>query len=212
MNRKVVLILTTLLLSKSAQAQTIQNPKREKPIITTVCEILEDPSSFNNKLVQLHGYLSISFEYSVLHSESCSAGIWFDLADDSEPRGLEMTVPGHAVAGEQGPDGHWKAPIPVKLIRDANFEKFEEYLTASTYRNPWSPCGPDCHSYQVTATFTGRIDTVSNEIHTAHLKKPPSEPSDFKGYGHMGLFDARLVVQSIKEVEAVDLAHPRQVK
>ncbi len=101
--------------------------------------------------------------------------------------------------------------ILVKLIRDANFEKFESYLRQSDSRSTLTACGPDCHRYQ-TATFTGRIDSVSNDIHVAHLKKSPSEGSDFKGYGQMGLFDAQLVVQSMKEVEAVDLAHPRRVR
>ena len=212
MSSHAVLMLILLMLSRPAQAQATQSTKRAEPIATTVCKILEDPASFNNKLVQVHGYLSISFEYSILHSESCSGGIWFALADDLGPRGLRMIVRGNAVAGTQSPGGHWEPPIPVKLIRDANFEKFDNYLRQSTVGAPWSPCGSDCHRYQVTATFTGRIDAVSNEIHTAHLKKSPSEPSDRKGYGQMGLFDAQLVVQSIQGVEALDLAHPKPAK
>jgi hypothetical protein len=207
------ILLVALTLKPLAIAERpSQNAQPEKPIQTTICKILEDPASFNNKLVEVRGYLSISFEYSTLHSESCSGGIWFALADGSGPPGLRAIVPGPSVAGKQDPDGNREPPILVKLIRDANFEKFESYLRQSTAGPPWTACGPDCHRYQITATFTGRIDSVSNDIHVAHLKKSPSEGSDFKGYGQMGLFDAQLVVQSMKEVEAVDLAHPRRVR
>jgi len=203
MSGKAVFVLI-LLIPRPARAQATASAKLAGPIATTVCKILEDPASFNNKLVQVQGYLSISFEYSILHSESCSGGIWFALADDSGPSGLRMIVPGHAVAGKQDSDGHREPPIPVKLIRDANFEKFDNYLRQSTVGAPWDPCGPGCHRYRITATFTGRIDSVSDEIHEAHLKKSPAEPSHGKGYGQMGIFDAQLVVQSMRGVEAVD--------
>jgi hypothetical protein len=75
MRSKAVSTLVVFMLSRTAQAQAIQSAKRAEPTDTTVCRILEDPASFNNKLVQAHGYLSISFEYSILHSESCSGGM-----------------------------------------------------------------------------------------------------------------------------------------
>jgi hypothetical protein len=52
----------------------------------------------------------------------------------------------------------------------------------------------DCSVDRVTATFTGRIDSVSKELHAAHLKQSPNEKHGFKGFGQMGLFDAQLVV------------------
>jgi hypothetical protein len=63
---------------------------------------------------------------------------------------------------------------------------------------------PDCTTYRVTATFTGRIDSVSKALHRAHLKRSRSLPVDWKGFGHMGMFDAQLVVQTVEEVVAVD--------
>jgi hypothetical protein len=207
MRSKVVLMLIILFLSNSAQAQTTQSVKRGEPVTTTVCEILEDPSAFNNKLVQVRGYVSISFEYSLLHSEECSGGIWFALADGSGPPGLRVTVPGRSTPGENDSKGVRRPPIPVRLVRDANFEKFEGYLAESAKVQPGKPCGPDCHLYQVTATFTGRADGVSREVHAAHLKRGTFQPSDGKGFGQMGLFDAQLVVQSVKDVEAADLTH-----
>jgi hypothetical protein len=210
---RAALIVMTLILSTSAQAQrTTRTARREQPIATTVCQILENPAPFNNKLVQVRGYVSVSFEYSILHSESCSEGIWFALADGSGPPGLAVIVNGQGTAGGKDSTGHWMPPIPVKLVRDANFEEFESYLADSARVKPGRPCGPDCHFYQVTATFTGRIDAVSKEVHAAHLKRSPSQPLDFKGFGHMGLFDAQLVAQSVKEIEAIDVAHPGKAR
>jgi hypothetical protein len=65
---------------------------------------------------------------------------------------------------------------------------------------------PDCHAYRVTATFIGRIDAVSTEVRAAHLRRSSRDPVDGKGFGHMGMFDAQLVVQSIDDVVAVDAA------
>lgn len=207
MSSKAVLMLTIFLLSKSAEVQTTKGSKREEPTATTVCKILEDPSAFNNKLVEVRGYVTVSFEYSLLHSETCSGEIWFALADDSAAPGLRVTVPGSGKPGEKGSGGRRRQPIPVSLIRDANFEKFENYLAESAKVQPGKPCGPNCHLYQVTATLIGRADGVSKEVHAAHLRRSAFEPSDFKGFGQMGLFDAQLVVQSVKDVEAVELTH-----
>jgi hypothetical protein len=180
-----------------------------KPIETTVCKILENPAGFNNKLVKVRGFVDVNFEYSVLTSEACreSNGIWFVLADGSAIPGLVVTIHGKAVAGAKDSKGRWTPPIRVALKRDANFEKFESYLAAPEAQ-AGKPCGPDCHEYRATATFIGRIDAVSKEIHAAHLKQPRTGRPDFKGFGQMGLFDAEMVVQSVAGVEVEDLAHP----
>ncbi|HXY25425.1 MAG TPA: hypothetical protein VEI73_12290 [Candidatus Acidoferrum sp.] len=70
--------------------------------------------------------------------------------------------------------------------------------------SPFEPTPGDCAVDRVTATFTGRIDSVSKQIHEAHLKRSPFEHNDAKGFGQMGLFDAQLVVGLVEEVLAVD--------
>jgi hypothetical protein len=54
------------LLIPIAFAQKTPTPIQPKPIETTVCAILADPSSFNNKLVKVRGYVQVSSEYSIL--------------------------------------------------------------------------------------------------------------------------------------------------
>jgi hypothetical protein len=51
--------------------------------------------------------------------------------------------------------------------------------------------------YRVAATFTGRIDAVSDDVHAFHLKRKDMDRADFLGFGQMGLFDAQFVLQSV---------------
>ena len=207
MNCNLTILVFALLLAIPTLGQATRSAKPIDPISTTVCDILEDPSAFNNKLVEVRGYVTVSFEYSILRSEACAGEIWFALADASGPPGLAVTVPGRGAPGEKDSNGHGRQPIPVSLIRDANYEKFERYLSESSKVQSGRPCGPDCHLYKVTATFIGRIDGVSKKVHAAHLRRSPLQSSDGKGFGQMGLFDAQLVVASVKGVDAVELTH-----
>lgn len=192
-----------------ATAQEVPKAVQPKPIETSVCEILENPSSFNNKLVKVRGHVSVSFEYSTLEGEGCSDALWFALADGSGPPGLVITVNGSGKAGGKNSKGAPVRPVTVKLVRDSHFEKYEHYMTVKAEGRPCmsdltQPTPPNCDVDRVTATFTGRIDSVSKVIHAAHLKRSPDADHDFKGFGQMGMFDAQLVLQSVEDVVAID--------
>jgi len=101
-------------------------------------------------------------------------------------------------------------PLRVKLVRDSIFEKFQRYMTVKAQAKPsfddlTRPTPVDCGVERVTATFIGRVDGVSKEIHAAHQKRSGNSNPDFKGFGQMGSFDAQLVVQSLEDVLAVDV-------
>jgi hypothetical protein len=70
---------------------------------------------------------------------------------------------------------------------------------------------PDCTTYRVTATFTGRVGGVSKRIHEAHRKRSRGDQIDGNGFGHMGMFDAQIVVQSVENVIAVDESELRKM-
>jgi hypothetical protein len=185
----------------------------QKLIETTVCKILEDPSAHNNKLVKVRGLVQISPEYSILVSQECPEGIWFAMGDGSGLPGLVAIVNGRGSPGSKDSKGKIAPPSPIHLIRDSSYREFVRYLEISAKgqscsEGPPPAFPPDCRTYRVTATFTGRIDSVSKEIHAAHLKRSSSKGPDFKGFGHMGMFDAQLVVQSIENVVAVDTSEP----
>ncbi len=207
---RLFVLLFSILDAPAASPQKASSHIRPKPVETNVCKIIENPSAFNNKLVRVRGFVSVSFEYSTLQDEACSDAIWFALSDGSGPPGLVATVNGTGKPGGNISKGASTPPLPVKLVLDANFEKFCRYLEVKAKGNPGIddpglPTRLDCCVERVTATFTGRIDSVSKEVHAAHQKRTGRDNPDFKGFGQMGMFDAQLVVESVEDVLAVDL-------
>ena len=179
------------------------------PLETTVCKILGDPSAYNNRLVRVRGWVSASSEYSLLVGEGCDTDpMWLAFADSSASPQLEAIVNGTATAGGRDAKGRQIPPIPVHLIRDANYMQLMHYLGLSAKGKacadePTAAFPPDCTTYRVAATFTGRVDGVSNQVHEAHRRRSSADQIDGKGFGHMGMFDAQIVVQSVENVGAV---------
>jgi len=204
-----------LILSLAAQLaygqKTTKNPP-QKPVAATICKILDDPSAYNNRIVKVRGYVAASSEYSLLVDERCNAHLlWLAFADGSAPPQLEMIVKGNGTSGGLDSKGRQTPPIPVRLVRDLNLKEFGRYMNlnakAADCANGPAPDLehlPDCTTYRVTATFTGRIDGVSRPVHEARLKRRIGEGTDWKGFGHMGMFDAQIVVTSVEDVVAVD--------
>jgi len=197
-----------VLAHSTVHGQSPPAPKQQKPIETTVCKILEDPSAYNNKLARVRGALDIGSEYSLLVDQGCSGGIWFVLQGDPAPPGLVATVNGRTTQSSKDSNERRTPQLPIHLVRDSNYRELIQYLETSAkgeacLDEPATVSVPDCTTYRVSATFTGRIDSVSKEIHEAHLKRTSRDSPDFKGLGHMGMFDAQLVVQTVEDVVAV---------
>jgi hypothetical protein len=201
-----------------AHGQKAENNPPKRLIEATVCRILDDPSGYNNKLVSVRGFVRANFEYSVLVDEQCpDDGIWFAFADGSGQPELAITVRGKGTPGGRDSKGRATPPLPVRLIKDSNFEELEHYWTLSAkgeacVDRPPSAFPPECTTYRVTATFTGRVDGVSKKVHAAHLKKSSRGAVGGEGFGHMGIFDAQIVVQSVENVVAVDESEIRKLQ
>src|SRR6266404_112945 len=178
-------------------------------IETTVCAITKRPSAFNNKIVKVHGHLFVNFELSMLRAEGCDDAVWFEFASGAAAVGLVATVKGNGQLGGKNVKGKRAPPIMVRLVQDSNFEKFQRYMAIKAAEKACdedilAPSPPDCDVDQVTATFIGRVDSVSEEVHRARLKQPGNAAPDWKGFGLMGQFEAQIVVQSVENVVAVD--------
>ncbi len=212
--RSVSMLL--LIAQPSGPGQNLLASKRQVPIETTVCKILENPSAYQNKLVRVRGFLHMSPEYSLLEDQGCSEPIWFAL-QESAPPGLVATVNERGTPGSKNSKGASTSLLPVHLVKDSNYRELIRYLEASAKGEacldevPFLSV-PDCSTYRVSATFTGRIDSVSREIRKAHLRRTSRDSPDFKGFGHMGMFDAQLVVQSVKNVVATTASESAQPK
>ena len=203
----ILLILGIAVPLASGQKNT-KKPQPE-PVETTVCKVLGDPFGYNNRLVKVRGWVSASSEYSLLVDERCDTDpMWLAFADGSAPPQLEAIVNGTGTAGSRDSKGRRIPPIPVHLIKDANYLQLMHWLALSAKGKAWAdgpPLAfpPDCTTYRVAATFTGRVDGVSNQIHETHRKRFSADQIDGKGFGHMGMFDAQIVVQSVENVGAV---------
>jgi hypothetical protein len=218
---KCIHVSILLLLSLAAQLaygqKTTKNPAQES-VETTTCKILSDPSTYNNRIVKVRGYVDAGSEYSLLVDEHCDTNLsWLAFAGGSAPPQLEAIVNGNGTPGGKDAKGHQTPPKPVHLLRDSNFEELERYLdlnakAADCANRPAPDLAhlPDCTTYRITATFTGRIDGVSKSVHESHLKKKTGEGTDWKGFGHMGMFDAQIVVTSVEKVVAVDESELRK--
>jgi len=173
---------------------------QQKPIETTVCTILEHPSVFNNKMVRIRGYASGNFEYSELGADGCSGSIWFAYGNGEGPPDLVAYVNGGARPGAEDADGRLILPVPVKLVQDSNFQRFQKLMIARAKADERTLKKENADTwtfYRVAATFTGRIDAVSDDVHAFHLKRKDTDRADFLGFGQMGLSDAQFVLQSV---------------
>lgn len=162
------------------------------PKETTVCSIVSNPKKYDNKIVKVSGYLVISPEYSILASDDCTMGVWFVLEEGAAQPGLIATV-NPAKSAKARDDS--KTRIPVTLVRDSSFAELKKLLELSSKAESCieqlSQSGPipDCRTYRISATFTGRIDGMRTK--------------NAGGYGHMGLFKAQLVVQRVENIRAI---------
>jgi hypothetical protein len=183
---------------------------QQKPIETTVCAILEHPSSFNNKVVTIHGYASGNFEYSTLGAEGCADALWFAYGNGAGPPGLVATVGGGARPGSEDAEGKVVLPAPVNLVQDSNFQRFQKLMKARAEADAVSlkKDADPLTLYRVAATFTGRIDAVSDDVHAFHLKRKNTDRADFLGFGQMGLFDAEFVLQSVANDAVLEKSPP----
>jgi hypothetical protein len=213
MNASILLALG--LATPLAYGQKATKNPPQTPLESTICKILSDPSAYNNRLVKVRGYVSASSEYSLLVDERCDANpIWLAFADGSVAPQLVATVNGTGTAGGDS-KGRQIAPMPLHLTKDANYAALMHDLAISAKGEacadgPPPPLPPDCITYRVTATFTGRVDGVSKHVHEAHRKRSSGGQIDGKGFGHMGMFDAQIVVQSVENVIAVDESEIRK--
>ena len=210
---KAVYSAILLLASVSSPLATGQHSDTKavsEPTETTVCKVFDDPSGYNNTVVKVRGYVKVSFEMSLLIDEHCpDKGIWFAFGDGSVPPQVRAYVNGGGRPGGLDAEGRPTPPLPITLLRDKRFAELTRYLKLSARgkacadRPPADPI-PDCTTYRVTATFSGRIDGVSKQLHAAHMKQSNFEKPDRRGFGHMGMFDAQIVVRTVEKVIAVD--------
>jgi hypothetical protein len=166
----------------------------EPPVETTVCAVLENPAAFNNKLVRIHAYFLGNMENSTLQDEKCQREVlWFGFPGGGGTPLVATYVPTGVVLGSEDAAGRRILPIPVSLVRDSKFDRFEKLVLLNP--EPHVPLDGE-HVQHVFATFVGRIDAVSPEVHQ-FLKQQPIGRGWALGFGHLGGYEAELILQSV---------------
>jgi hypothetical protein len=156
------------------------------PRSTTICEISKDPNSFKGKTVRLRGRVRAAFEDFELLASDCDGkkidSVWLEYGKGPKEQPTTWCC-GSTTSRDS---------LPVAQNRD--FKRFYRYITAQR-----KGCHDvDCHLYEVTATLQGRLDSVPTMLCPDGKSQCPQSG----GFGHFGLFSARLVIQSVSDVMA----------
>ncbi len=136
-----------------------------------VCQIAAEPSKYAGKMVRVRGQLGTWPHDLLLWADHCDAGK------------IVIAYPGERV----------NPPADFELRRDGNFKKFERLLVAENKDGSYR--------YQLTATFTGRLD-ISDSV--GFVRDEAGKVRGIQGYGHPFPFSRfRLVIQSVSDVTAI---------
>jgi len=159
--------------------------KPEKPQNVGVCDVVKEPDRFNSKMITVRGRVSIAFERFELSAAHCASqesdGIWLEYGKGPK------TQPTTWCCGDLTPMDS------LALTQNQDFRNFDRLLTAQ--RRVKGCYEWQCYVYDVTATITGRLDAVT--------PKPDGNGNGVcSGFGHFGLYCARLVIQKVSDVVA----------
>jgi hypothetical protein len=175
---------------------------------TTVCNILDNPQSFNGKIVRIKGTVYAGFDQFVVKGADCginvNKNIWL-----SYPEGTKAKA-GPAVMVHLQPARNFAGDVPavqrtpVEIDKsNKDFKQFDSLL-ATPYKKGGMCLG--CNRYEVTATLVGRIDAVAN---AAIPYDKSGKIAGFGGFGHMNAYGARLVLQSVSDVASTEVDYSK---
>jgi hypothetical protein len=166
---------------------------------TTVCEILNNPQSFNGKIVRIKGTVAAAFDQFVVKGADCginvNKNIWL-----SYPEGTKAKA-GPAVMVQLQPARNFAGDVPAvqrtPVSLDKNSKDFK--LFDSQLATPFKKGGMclGCNKFEVTATLVGRLDSVEK---AGVQRDKAGKIVGFGGFGHMNAYAARLVLQSVSDV------------
>jgi hypothetical protein len=101
-----------------AAGQTTQN----EPIKTTICELVETPEGYSQKIIEVRGHIEIGFENFMLPASECAGrkvdAVWLEYG--KRPKRQPTTW----CCGDMVPRD------PLVLVQDDEFRRLHQYLTA----------------------------------------------------------------------------------
>jgi len=177
---------------------------------TTVCGILDNPQSFNGKIVRVKGTVSAGLDTFLIKGDGCGHkvnGIWLSYPDGTKAKsGPAAMVQIQAASNFTG-----NAPVvqqtPVTLDKkDKEFKQFDSLLSTPSKGNGMCL---GCIRYEVSATLVGRLDGIEN----ASLERDKAgKITGIGGFGNLNAFKTRLVLQSVSDVTPKEIDYSKVIE
>jgi hypothetical protein len=208
MKRSLVLFGLLLAFGCGLHAQAAAPPAG--PVDVNVCDVVKNPASFNSKMVRIKGTVVAGLDEFMIKDATdpnCGFqvnGIWLSYPQGSKaksgPVAIVTAQPAHNFAGTLKP----ATRTPVTLDKSKDFKQFDSLLSQPHQKGLDMCLG--CARYEVTATLTGRLDTVAD----ASIKRDASgKIVSFGGFGNMNAYPARLVLASVSDVAPKEIDYSK---
>jgi hypothetical protein len=172
----------------------------------TVCDILQNPASFNGKIVRIKGTVAASFDRFAIEDNSCGQhvnSIWLAYPEGTKGKAGATSVvelqPARNFAGTV--DAAQRTP--VQLDKSKDFKQFDSLLAAPFKDN--SMC-LGCTRYKVSATLVGRLDGVAK---AGVQRDSAGKIVSWSGFGNLSAYTARLVLQSVADVTPQEIDYSK---
>jgi len=179
---------------------------RAQAVDTTVCDIIKHPKSFDGKIVRVKGVAFAGFDSFVVKDAAGDCGfpidaIWLEYPQGTKAKAGPAAVlhiqPAHNYAGP------FQAPVRTPVTADKSSKDFKTFDSslAQVHSKGYAMCLA-CARYQVAATITGRLDAVDD----VNIKRDAAgKVVGFGGFGNGNIYPARLVLQSVADVQPKEL-------
>jgi hypothetical protein len=197
--KRFILILACLVVAAgSLSAQAVN---------TTVCDVLAHPKSFDGKIVQIKGTVQADFDQFAIVDTSCRQSvnaIWLEYPTGTKAKSGPVEVVELQLAKNSPGTPQAVSTTPVTLnYKSKEFKDFDAALSEQ-FKAPGRCLA--CTRSTVTATLTGRIDAVDKP----GLEKNASGMfTAINGYGNLNRYSARLVLQSVADVQKHDIDYSK---
>jgi hypothetical protein len=190
-------------------AVTTGQPAADQPVKTTICELVNEPESFNGKMVEVRADAVWGRHGSGLTDQKCSSAIPWSfkntLSVSTVERG-EYTFAFFPPTLQLHPDQlDWKPirqPISVTLRRNDEFRRLQYYMDHLFAKEGTDEKCLHCPDYEITSTVTGRFDYYETHYMAVRVRPGGAIRVLKVGFGPMGESLYQLVVQSVSDVVA----------
>jgi hypothetical protein len=180
----------------------ISHPLSAQIVDATVCDILSNPVSYDEKIVRVKATVSSGFEEFAVKDPSCHQAInaiWLAYPEGAKAKAGPAAFLQLQLAKNNPTPVTTPSRLAVKLDKNKDFKQFDSLLS-TPYKAGGMCLG--CTRYVVTATLVGRLDGVKD---AGIARDSSGKVIGANGFGNLNLYQARLVLQSVADVSSHEI-------